>query len=99
MGKLIARSQRIGRELSDSEVIAVLTTATSRAELSEAEVEKAECDDVVVLAQEDLSELWNAAQAGETSAQVVRRFREQLLSAGSRVRSQRGVGLEEMLNA
>ena len=79
VGKLIARSQKLARELSDTEVIPVLTSATPRGELSEAEVEKAERDDVVVLAQEDLHEFWHAAQAGETSAQVVRRLRQQAI--------------------
>ena len=43
-----------------------------------AEVEKAERDDVVLLAQEELQDLWIAAQAGETSVQVLHRLRQQL---------------------
>ncbi len=78
VGKLIARSQRIRRELSDSEVIAILTTAARRGELSDAEVEKAERDDVVLLCREDLHELWAAAQAGECSTEVVRRLQQDL---------------------
>lgn len=78
VGTLIARSGDMRSNLPDSEVIAVLTTAKPRAALSEAEVEKAERDNVVVLAQEDLQDLWAAAQAGETSAQVVHRLRHQL---------------------
>ena len=74
VGKLIARSEDIRSKLPDSEVIAILTTARPRAELSKAEVEKAERDDVVLLAREDLHDLWTAAQAGETSAHVVRRL-------------------------
>ena len=79
LSKLIARSEDLRSKLPDSEVIAVLATARPHAELSKAEVEKAERDDVVLLAQEDLHDLWTAAQAGETSAQVVRRFRHQLV--------------------
>ena len=81
VGRLIARSQRIRRELSDSEVIAILTTAARRGELSDAEVEKAERDDVVLLCREDLHELWTAAQAGEGSTEVIRRLRHDLAMA------------------
>ena len=81
VGKLIDRSQRTRRELADSEVITVLTTAARRSEVSDAEVEKAERGDVVVLCHEDLHELWTAAQAREGSAEVVRRFRQDLASA------------------
>ena len=78
LSKLIARSKNLRSRLPDSEVIAVLATARPHAELSKTEVEKAERDDVVLLAQEDLHDLWTEAQAGETSAQAVRRFRHQL---------------------
>ena len=78
VGRLIARSQRIRRELPDSEVVAVLTTAARRGELSDVEVEKAERDDVVLLCREDLHELWTAAQAGEGSTEVIRRLRHDL---------------------
>ena len=88
VGKLIARSEHMRNRLPGSEVIAVLATASTREALSEAEVEKAERDDVLLLAQEHLQELWMAAQAGETSVQVVQRFRRQL----SRVRLRRSKG-------
>ena len=78
LGKLIARCEDMRSQLPDREVIAVLATASARAALSQAEVEKAERDDVVLLAQEDLHNLWIAAQTGETSDQVVHRFRRQL---------------------
>ena len=78
LSKLIARSEDIRSKLPDSEVIAVLATARPHAELSKAEVEKAELDDVALPAQEDLHDLWTAAHAGETSAQAVRRLRQQL---------------------
>jgi len=80
-GKLINRSQRTRRELADSEVITVLTTAARRSDVSDAEVEKAERGDVVVLCHEDLHELWTAAQAGKGSTEVVRRLRQDLASA------------------
>ena len=79
LSKLIARSEDIRSKLPDSEVIAVLATARPRAELAKVEVEKAERDDVALLAQEDLHDLWTAAHARETSAQVVRRLRHQLV--------------------
>ena len=88
VGKLIARSAHLRNQLPGSEVIAVLATASTREALSDAEVEKAERDDVVLLTQEELQDLWIAAQAGETSVQVVQRFRRQL----SRVRHQRTKG-------
>ena len=78
VGKLIARSEHMRSQLPGSEVIAILATASTREALSKAEVEKAERDDVVLLAQEDLQDLLIAAQAGETSVQVVDRFRQQL---------------------
>ena len=78
VGKLIDRCEDIRGRLPAREVIAVLTTASERGHLAKAEVEKAERDDVVLLAQEDVQDLWVAAQAGETSAQVVHRFRRQL---------------------
>ncbi len=78
VGKLINRSQRTRRELSDSEVIAVLATAARRDELSDVDVEKAERGDVVVLCREELLELWAAARAGKGSTEVVRRFRRDL---------------------
>ena len=78
LSKLIARSEGIRSQLPDSEVIPVLATARPRAALPAVEVEKAARDDVVVLAQENLHDLWAAAQAGETSGHVVRRFRQQL---------------------
>lgn len=78
VGKLIDRCEDVRSRLRDREVIAVLSTARPREALSKAEVEKAERDDVVLLAQEELEELWVAAQTGETSAQVVHRFRRQL---------------------
>ncbi len=84
LGKLIARSEDIRSKLPDSEVIAVLATARPRAELSKAEVDKAELDDVALLAQEDLHDLGTAAHAGETSAQVVRRLRHQLVQGKRR---------------
>ncbi|MYJ39138.1 MAG: hypothetical protein F4068_10060 [Gemmatimonadetes bacterium] len=78
IGKLINRSQQTGRELADSEVIAVLATAARRDELSDVEVEKAERGDVVVLCRGDLQELWDGAEAGKGSTEVVRRFRRDL---------------------
>ena len=42
-------------------------------------MEKAERDDVVLLAREDLDDLWTAAQTGETSAYVVRWLGQQLI--------------------
>lgn len=78
VGKLIARSEDLRIRLPATEVIAILSTARVREALSAAEVEKAECDDVVLLAQEDLQDLWSAAQTGETSVQVLHRFRQQL---------------------
>ncbi len=86
VGKLVARSRRMGRELAESEVVAVLATAKPRDDLSGAEVEKAARDDVVVLAREDLRELWDAAQDGETSSQVVHRLRELRLGGKRRAR-------------
>ena len=91
MGKLIARSEHMRSQLPDSEVIAVLATASARAALSKAEVEKADRDDVVLLAQEDLQDHWIAAQAGETSGEVVHRLRQQL----SQVRLRRTKGSVE----
>ena len=88
VGKLIDRSQRTRRELADSEVITVLTTAARRSDVSDAEVEKAERGDVVVLCREDVHELWAAARAGEGSTEVVRRLRQDL--ASSRVRRAEG---------
>ena len=81
LGKLVVRREDIRGRLPDREVIAVLATASERAGLSNAEVEKAGGDGVVLLAQEDLQDLWVAAQTGETSAQVVHRFRQQLAEA------------------
>ena len=78
LGKLIARSEDIRSHLPDSEVVAVLATARPRATLSTVEVEKAARDDVVLLAREDLHDLWAAAQRGETSGEVARRFLQQL---------------------
>ena len=78
VGKLIARSEDLRSRLPDTEVMAVLSTARPREALSKAEVEKAERDDVVLLAQEDLQDLWSAAQTGETSVQVLHRLRQQL---------------------
>ena len=75
LGKLVARREDMRGRLPDREVIAVLATATVRAALSKAEVEKAKRDDVVLLAQEELQNLWRAAQEGETSVHVVRRFK------------------------
>ena len=90
LGKLIARSDYLRTQLPDNEVVAVLATARQRAALSEVEVEKAARDDVVLLAHEDLHELWIAAQAGETGGQVIRRLRNQLVEARLR-RAQRPV--------
>ena len=91
LGKLIARSEDIRSQLPDSEVIAVLATARPRAALSTVEEEKAARDDVVVLAREDLHDLWTAAQGGAASGQVVGRFKKQL--AEDRVRlAQRSAG-------
>ena len=90
LGKLIARSEDIRRQLPDSEVVAVLATARPRAALPAVEVEKAARDDVVLLAHEDLHELWIAAQAGETGGQVVRRLRNQIVEDRFR-RAQRPV--------
>ncbi len=88
VGKLIARSEDLRARLPDTEVVAVLATARSREALSKAEVEKAARDDVVLLAHEDLQDLWSAAQTGETSVQVLHRFRQQL----SQVRLRRTKG-------
>ena len=81
VGKLIARSGDLRARLPDTEVVAVLATARQREALSKAEVEKAERDDVVLLAHEDLQDLWSAAQTGETSVQVLHRFRQQVSQA------------------
>ena len=89
LGKLIARSEHVRNQLPDSEVIAVLATARRRAELSTTEVEKADVDDVALLAREDLHDLWIAAQAGETSDHVARRLRHQLVQR--RLRQARGL--------
>ena len=78
LGKLIARSEHLQGHMPDREVITILATASERGALSKAEVEKAERDDVVVLAQEDLQDLWVAAQTGETSGQVVERLKRRL---------------------
>ncbi|MDE2676437.1 MAG: hypothetical protein OXI76_00875 [Gemmatimonadota bacterium] len=81
LGKLIARSEYMRGQFPDCEVITILATASARGALSKAEVEKAERDDVLVLAQEDLQDLWIAAQAGETGVQAVHRFRWQISEA------------------
>ena len=88
VGKLIARSEDLRGRLPDTEVIAVLATARQREALSKAEVEKAERDDVVLLAHEELQDLWSAAQTGETSVQALHRLRQQL----SQVRLRRTKG-------
>lgn len=90
LGKLIARSDYLRSELPDNEVVAVLATARPRAALPAVEVEKAARDDVVLLAHEDLHELWIAAQTGETGGQVIRRLRNQLVEDRLR-RAQRPV--------
>ena len=90
LGKLIARSEDVRNQLPDNEVVAVLATARPRAALSAVEVEKAARDDVVLLAHEDLHELWIEAQAGETGGQMVRRLRDQLVEDRLR-RAQRPV--------
>ena len=90
LGKLIARSEDVRNQLPDNEVLAVLATARPRAALPAVEVEKAARDDVVLLAHEDLHELWIAAQAGETGGQIVRRLRNQLVEDKLR-RAQRPV--------
>ncbi len=82
LGKLIARAESMRSALPESEVIAVLATARPRAELSKIEVAKAGHDDVVLLAQEDLHNLWTTAHAGTTSPQVVRQLRTRLLQSG-----------------
>lgn len=84
LSKLIARSEIMRSKLPDSKVIAVLATARLRAELSKTEVEKAKHDNVVLLAREDLDELWIAAQAGETSPDIVRRLEQQLIQGNLR---------------
>ena len=71
-------------------MITVLTTAARRSDVSDAEVEKAERGDVVVLCREDLHELWTAAQAGEGSTEVVRRLRQDLACARLRRAEGRG---------
>ena len=81
VGKLVARGEDMRGRLPDREVIAVLATACAREGLSKAEVEKAERDGVVLLAQEELQDLWSAAQSGETSDQVVDGFRWRLAEA------------------
>ena len=75
LSKLIARSADLRKKLPGSEVIPVLATAIARAALSKAEVEKAERDDIALLAGEDLDDLWALAQAGGTTADVVGRLR------------------------
>ncbi len=81
LGRLFGRSQRIRRELSESEVIPVIATAARRRELSDAEVEKARRDDVVLLCREDLQDLWDAAQSGKPSTELVHRLRQELAVA------------------
>ena len=84
VGKLVARREDMRGRLPDREVIAVLATACAHEGLSKAEVEKAEGDGVVLLAQEELKDLWSAAQGGETSDQVVDGFKRQLAEAALR---------------
>ena len=81
LSKLIARSADMRKKLPDSEVIPVLATATPRAALSKAEVDKAEGDDIALLAREDLDDLWAVAQAGGTTAHAVSRLRTQVTDA------------------
>ena len=88
VGKLIARRDDLRSRLPEIEVVAVISTARPREALSKAEVEKAGRDGVVILAQEDLQDLWSAAQAGENSVQVLDRFRQQL--SGVRFRQSEG---------
>ena len=75
LSKLIARSADLRSKLRNREVIPVLATAVPRAALSKAEGEKADRRGVVLLAQEDLSDVRAATRAGETTAHVVRRLR------------------------
>lgn len=81
LSKLIARSADMRKKLPGSEVIPVLATATARAALSKAEVDKAEGDDIALLAREDLDGLWALAQAGGTTANAVSRLRTQVMDA------------------
>ena len=53
-------------------------------ELAWNEVENAQRNDVALLAQEDLRDLWIEVQAGGTSAQVIHRLRRKLLRGESR---------------
>lgn len=81
LSKLIARSAAMRKKLPEIEVIPVLATATSRAALSKAEVDKAESDDIALLAREDLDGLWALAQAGGTTGHAVSQLRTQVTDA------------------
>jgi len=84
LSKLIARVADMRKKLAGSEVIPVLATAGPRAALSKAEVDKAEGDDIALLAREDLDVLWAVAQAGGTTAHAVSHLRTQVTDARRR---------------
>ncbi|MCY4400312.1 MAG: hypothetical protein OXE96_13380, partial [Gemmatimonadetes bacterium] len=84
LSKLIARAADMRKKLSGTEVIPVLATARPRTALSKAEVDKAEGDDIALLAREDLDDLWAIAQAGGTTAHAVSHLRTQVTDARRR---------------
>jgi len=88
LSKLIARSADLRAKLPGSDVIPVLATAIARTALSKAEEEKADRDDIALLAREDLDDLWALAQAGGTTAHAVGRLRTQVMDG--RLRRARG---------
>jgi hypothetical protein len=71
LGKLVARANALSGAVPGTEVWAVIVTALSRNQLSSGDLERAAADDLVVLAQEDLTELLLMASNGAAVSDVL----------------------------
>jgi len=82
LGKLVARSKQLEAALPNHEILPVLVTALAGEAISEAELKSAAEDNVAVLAQEDLDELFVMLAEASSLSQVIGYIRRRGMSGG-----------------
>ncbi len=78
LGKLGSRTEALRTVMPDAVVFAVLACARPVGELLRTELDKAEENDVIVLAREDLLALWESVETGASTADLISELRHRL---------------------
>jgi len=90
LGKLLARTEAVRDALPELTVLPVMATARPGQQLSPTEIQKSERDGIVVLARDEIEDLWQAARTGGATRELVGRIQQRLMDV--QLKRRRSVG-------